>query len=830
MRNILSFLIYLLTFNIMNSQSANCLDFDGIDDAAIINSNNSFNCTEFTIESWVKWEGNSVEFITGKGLEQFEIHTSSNNSIRFIPVAGVYLDTGINTFMPNVWNHIACVYNPLNSLAKIYINGVDIPVVNNGSNPISSTITNNILEFSIGKRSNSTLFFNGKLDEFRFWNKSLNQAEIQNKMNCEIPTNETGLIANLHYNQGIDSANNSAITSVLDATSNGNNAILSGFTLNTTESNFISNSPIVSGFSCLGNRYYVNGNIPSSGNGLSWARAFKTIQEAINAPLNSEIWVAQGTYFPTAYPENCVGCDYVEDYTIYLKNNTKLYGGFNGTETQFSQRNVGLNPTIISGERGSETTAVDNFDHLFMAISKSGPCIIDGFQIIKSLAQVNGQFQIDGVIVVRADGAGIYSYNSNLIVQNCLFEDNVSRSNGGSIYTYGGSLKVENSVFNKNRSNGRGSVLYVNASEFYLNNSTFINNISANSKIFIENIPQIPAVITNTILWNDFMEIESNSSTEILNNIIKGYAPGFDFDRNTGDDPLFIDELNYFGDDLLWLTPDDGIRLKPCSPAIDNGLNNSGIPTVDVLKNPRVDVTSIMGSSIVDIGAYEYQNQFDAPVSANQSFCSNATVSDLTASGNGIKWYLQTAPTIVLSASDVLATANYLVSQNIDGCESPKRTVQVTVNTINDTVSENLGALTVTQTGASYQWYQCPDLLISGATSQSYSPSQLGDYKVKVTLNGCESTSSCFTFTTLNTENLEVDSNIMIYPNPGKQLINININDSRILKFVNSLGQLIKTVDVKPFSNNIILINDLAAGIYFVRTENSKTFKLIVKE
>ena len=47
--------------------------------------------------------------------------------------------------------------------------------------------------------------------------------------------------------------------------------------------------------------WHVDGDLPSSGDGTSWAQAFKTLEEALDNPLLrnfDQIWVKQGTYTP----------------------------------------------------------------------------------------------------------------------------------------------------------------------------------------------------------------------------------------------------------------------------------------------------------------------------------------------------------------------------------------------------------------------------------------------------------------------------------------------------------------------------------------------------
>lgn len=81
---------------------------------------------------------------------------------------------------------------------------------------------------------------------------------------------------------------------------------------------------------------------------------------------------------------------------------------------------------------------------------------------------------------------------------------------------------------------------------------------------------------------------------------------------------------------------------------------------------------------------------------ANQNFNANKKVADLLASGSNLKWYLASTGGTPLNSTDFLTNNSYYVSQTINGCESTRTMVQVTVNggslNFNDTTdSVNLG-------------------------------------------------------------------------------------------------------------------------------------------
>ena len=92
--------------------------------------------------------------------------------------------------------------------------------------------------------------FQGKMDEVRVWNRALPQAEIQNNMNCELGSGQTGLLAYYKFNQGIDNASNSTINTLTDSSGNANTGTLNGFALTGNTSNWTATSNITTGNTC----------------------------------------------------------------------------------------------------------------------------------------------------------------------------------------------------------------------------------------------------------------------------------------------------------------------------------------------------------------------------------------------------------------------------------------------------------------------------------------------------------------------------------------------------------------------------------------------------
>jgi len=135
--------------------------------------------------------------------------------------------------------------------------------------------------------------------------------------------------------------------------------------------------------------YYVKTTGNNSSAGTSWASAKADLQEAINASASGDqIWIAQGTYCSTLMVNGFAGSTQAEqrDQTFYNLGGKTLYGGFAGTETLITQRNISINPVILSGNIGNVSVNTDNCYHVL--IVPSGAVTIDGLTISCGIADL----------------------------------------------------------------------------------------------------------------------------------------------------------------------------------------------------------------------------------------------------------------------------------------------------------------------------------------------------------------------------------------------------------------------------------------------------------
>jgi riboflavin synthase len=175
------------------------------------------------------------------------------------------------------------------------------------------------------------------------------------------------------------------------------------------------------------------------------------------------------------------------------------------------------------------------------------------------------------------------------------------------------------------------------------------------------------------------------------------------------------------------------------------------------------------------------------------------------------------------TASNTTAT-HTLVAKN--GCDSI-----VTLNlTINDkpavTASLQNGSLVASSTNDTYQWLNCDanTAAIANATTQTYLPTQTGNYAVKVSLKGCEATSACVKFEAQTTTGIADVNHVefLIYPNPNHGVFNIAGLPTGSYKIMNLMGAEVFQFTVESTDAQLLNLSHLAKGVYQVTSDAIK--------
>jgi hypothetical protein len=232
---------------------AAALNFDGGDDK--VNLGNGITAsltggTKVTVEAWVKPTDLSNSgcivgnYNTGVGEMQFLLRRAYNSEYQFwiSNASNNWLNTpSVATPTLNVWQHVAGTWD--GTVACIYVNGVLSGTTTPGITALGSASGNSVWLGANTINENHT----GSIDEVRIWNIARTQCEINTYKNCEIPTTATGLLANYHFNQGINVGNNASITTLIDASSSAYTGTITGMPLTGATSNWVAPGGVTSG-------------------------------------------------------------------------------------------------------------------------------------------------------------------------------------------------------------------------------------------------------------------------------------------------------------------------------------------------------------------------------------------------------------------------------------------------------------------------------------------------------------------------------------------------------------------------------------------------------
>jgi len=203
------------------------------------------------------------------------------------------------------------------------------------------------------------------------------------------------------------------------------------------------------------------------------------------------------------------------------------------------------------------------------------------------------------------------------------------------------------------------------------------------------------------------------------------------------------------GSSLLWYITSTGGTGNTTAPTPSTG-------TIGTTSHWVSQVSGSCESPRVELQVTITANPSAPGVSNPGAYCIGSTAAALTATGTNLKWYDAATGGTLLSGAPTPSTATagtttYWVSQTVSGCESPRASIDVTVNaapvapttTLNPVVyCQNAAATALTANGTNLKWYSTA----TGTTALGTAPtpvttaagSPASSYWVSQTVDGCE--------------------------------------------------------------------------------------------
>ncbi|MDH4473752.1 MAG: T9SS type A sorting domain-containing protein [Fluviicola sp.] len=225
------------------------------------------------------------------------------------------------------------------------------------------------------------------------------------------------------------------------------------------------------------------------------------------------------------------------------------------------------------------------------------------------------------------------------------------------------------------------------------------------------------------------------------------------------------------------------------------------------------------------VATYQSVNGCDSTITLNLTINNSVSNTESVAACVDYTWVVTgTTYTTTGIYSDTLTTVN--------GCDSIL-VLDLTITGFPTAVATDNGDATITASvGTGYQWIDCSNNAeIVGATSQTLTVTQNGDYAVVVTnAGGCSDTSDCVNIDYIGLMEQHTDA-INVFPNPTDATVTIQLNaiDAQ-LELLDANGKVLQT---NRFSNETILnLTTYPVGVYLVRVKTTEQtiVKRLVKQ
>lgn len=271
--------------------------------------------------------------------------------------------------------------------------------------------------------------------------------------------------------------------------------------------------------------------------------------------------------------------------------------------------------------------------------------------------------------------------------------------------------------------------------------------------------------------------------------------------------------------------------LTPCTiKSVKVYANTAGNRTIDVVSGGTTGTTIVKTTTVnVPAGESRITLNFDLTAGTQYFIKVSGSLIDLKRNSTGAV-YPYTASGLISITNSSASSAGYYYYfydweiQAGSGCSSIRTPVTGTIDLLSKPTITliNTNELSV-PAGYTYQWYLNGTIII-GATGQTYTVAQNGDYTVEITdPSGCKALSDPYSITAIGVEEVAALSSIKIYPNPSNGILYFNSSKKQNKVDVSVFSIIGKKIYSESFNtieqNHKMDLSTFADGVYFIKLQ-----------
>jgi gliding motility-associated-like protein len=280
-----------------------------------------------------------------------------------------------------------------------------------------------------------------------------------------------------------------------------------------------------------------------------------------------------------------------------------------------------------------------------------------------------------------------------------------------------------------------------------------------------------------------------------------------------------LDNLSLSGTLIKWYDAANGGNLLVNSTLLTNSSSYYASQTQNGCESPRIPILVNLLNIVQPLAAFP------------QTFCiqQNATLNNITITGQNIKWYDSlTSGTLLLNTTRLQNGTNYYASQTINGCESDRIPVLINIQNTPTPTGDTNQSFCSTQnatlnnieiTGTNIKWYDNSNTELPNTTLISDNAT----YCATQTSNGCESVNkivvNTFLINTLNATNYTVE--FCDDANDGKEILDLSAYNPNLI--ANPTGNSFSYYNYRTAAENQIINDRINTINNYVLSTGSRT-------